>query len=109
MTIPTSQAISIIAVTAAVTLFTRAVPFLFFGGKRKMPAAVQKVAEKLPPAMIAILVIYCIKDALVQPDHTLLATVLALASVVILHLWKRNTLLSIAVGTVLYMVLIRIL
>ena len=109
MTIPVSQSVLIIAVVAAITVFTRAVPFLFFGGKREMPPVVRAVAEKLPPASIAILVIYCIKDALFQPGGTLLATLAALTVVAVLHLWKRNTLISIAAGTFVYMILIRVL
>lgn len=108
MRIPVSQAIQIIAVVAAVTLFTRAVPFLFFGGKREMPRRVRQISEKLPPAIIAILVIYCLKDALTLTNTTLPATLAALALVTVLHLWRRNTLLSIAAGTVAYMLLLRL-
>ena len=108
MTIPASQAILIIAVTAGVTMFTRAVPFLFFGGKREMPPVVKAVADKLPPAIMAILVIYCIRDVLVQPGTGLGVSLIALVVVVGLHVWKKNTLLSIAAGTAVYMVLIRL-
>ena len=109
MTISAEQSVLMIAIAAVITLFTRLVPFLFFGGKREMPPVVRAVAEKLPPAIIAILVIYCVKGVLFTPGTGLWATLIALALVVGLHVWKRNTLLSIAAGTVVYMVLIRIM
>lgn len=109
MRIPVSQAILIIAVVAVVTLFTRAVPFLFFGGKRGMPRTLRQISEKLPPAIIAILVVYCVKDALTLTNTTLPATLIALTLVTVLHLWRRNTLLSIAAGTLTYMLLLHLL
>lgn len=103
------HSILLIAITSVVTFALRAVPFILFGGERKMPPLVQKVADKLPPAIMAVLVIYCLKDSLLSIGAGTLATGIAVVTVVVLHLWKRNTLLSIFAGTAIYMLCIRVL
>lgn len=92
----------LIGIAAISTFLLRALPFLLFGGKHSMPSTVQKVSELLPPAIMAVLVVYCIKDSISSPGIAVLA-------VIGLHLWKRNTLLSIFGGTAVYMVCIRFL
>ncbi|MFR1975397.1 MAG: AzlD domain-containing protein [Coprococcus sp.] len=77
--------------------------------KRQMPAFLKEIADKLPPAIIAVLVIYCLKGPLTVLGTETIAAIIAIAGVVILHLWKRNMLLSVAAGTVLYMIFIRCL
>lgn len=72
-----------------------------------MPPAVRRLASQMPAAIIAVLVIYCLKDTPIANAQTIV-TLGCVAAVVLLHLWKRNTLLSIAGGTILYMVLSRI-
>lgn len=103
----------LIAITAVITFLLRAIPFMIFGGGKQMPDKVKKVADLLPAAIMAVLVIYCIKSDLLtiksEFDVATLGTVVALVVVVGVHLWKRNTLISIASGTVVYMVLIRVL
>ena len=100
----TGHSILLIAIASGITFLIRAFPFLVFK-KRQMPAFLKEIADKLPPAIIAVLVIYCLKGPL-----TVLGTeTIAIAGVVILHLCKRNTLLSVAAGTVLYMIFIRCL
>jgi branched-subunit amino acid transport protein AzlD len=74
-----------------------------------MPPAVHKLASKMPAAIIAVLVIYCLKSVPTSDITTVIINLVSVAAVVGLHLWKRNTLLSIAGGTVLYMVLLRII
>ncbi|MCI6019526.1 MAG: AzlD domain-containing protein [Clostridiales bacterium] len=103
----TTQSLIIILIAGLCTLLTRAVPFLIWGGKRPMPPLIKNIADKLPAAIMAILVIYCLKDLSPAHPSAFFASFAALAVVVILHLWKRNMLLSIAVGTIVYMVLIR--
>ncbi|MBQ6553972.1 MAG: AzlD domain-containing protein [Firmicutes bacterium] len=102
--------IMIIAVVALGTLFTRAVPFLLFA-KKKPPKTVVYVGTYLPSAVIAILIVYCIcgNDLTIGGLnlYAILPKVIAGIAVVILHVWKRNNLLSIAAGTVLYMVLVQ--
>ena len=103
-----SHSILLIAIASGITFLIRALPFLVFK-KRQMPAFIKEIADKLPPAIIAVLVIYCLKSPLTVFGTETIAAAIAIAGVVILHLWKRNTLLSVAAGTVLYMTFIRCL
>ena len=107
MALSTSQAMIMIAVVAVCTFTTRVIPFALFGGNREMPVPVKFLGDALPPAIIATLVVYCLKDVQFTQFPTGLAEMLSIAVVTVLHLWKRNTLLSIAGGTFVYMVLIR--
>ena len=101
-------AAAIIAVAAVCTFITRLVPFALFG-RKKMPAAVADIAAKLPPAIIAILVVYCVKDVSFDFSAKFWVTVIAVPTVVLLHIWQRQMLLSIAGGTILYMALLHLL
>lgn len=98
----------VIAVCALVTLTLRALPFVCFGGKNGIPRRIVRLGSALPPAIMAALVVYCLKGV---PYGTLregACQLIAAAAVVALHLWKRSTLLSIGAGTALYMILIRL-
>ena len=96
-----------IAVCTAATMLTRFLPFVVFGGGRSTPRFIVYLAGVLPCAIMAMLVVYCLRGVdLRGPTHGL-PELLAGAAVVGLHLWKKNTLLSIAVGTALYMVLVQ--
>lgn len=99
----------LIGIAAITTFLLRALPFLLFSGKHSMPSTVQKVSELLPPAIMAVLVVYCIKDSISSPESGTIATGIAVLAVIGLHLWKRNTLLSIFGGTAIYMVCLRFL
>ena len=103
-----SHSILLIAIASDITFLIRALPFLVFK-KRQMPAFIKEIADKLPPAIIAVLVIYCLKSPLTVFGTETVAASIAIAGVVILHIWKRNTLLSVAAGTILYMIFIRCL
>ncbi len=107
--VDTYHAIAIIAVATICTFITRVVPFALFGRNKAMPPLVKEIATKLPPAIIAILVIYCIKDVNLGDMTKFAATIISVVAVVVLHLWKRKILLSIGGGTVIYMVLLRCL
>ena len=102
------HAAAVILVCAGVTLFLRALPFLFFGGKRGVPRLVSALGNTLPPAIMAALVVYCLKGVPYGAFSDGAKQLIAAVAVVALHLLKRNTLVSIAGGTVLYMVLIRL-
>ena len=92
---------------SSVTALIRFLPFVVFGGGRPTPKFVVYLAGVLPCAIMAMLVVYCLRGVdLLGPTHGL-PELLAGAAVVGLHLWKKNTLLSIAVGTALYMVLVQ--
>ncbi|GAB2043509.1 branched-chain amino acid transporter AzlD [Agathobaculum sp. TL06] len=101
------KAFAMIAVAALCTFATRVAPFLLFNGKKPIPRIVRYLGETLPPAVIALLVIYCVKsvDWLAAPHGA--PELLCIAVVALLHVWKRNNLLSIGVGTVLYMFLVQ--
>ncbi len=99
----------LIATAAIVTVLLRAFPFVLFGGNREMPEMIHKIADIMPPAIMAVLVVYCLKSSIVSVTMESLAAFIAAAVTVAVHLWKRNTLASIAVSTVVYMVLIRVL
>lgn len=74
-----------------------------------MPPMVKKVADVMPPTIIAVLVVYCLKGQITSLTMDSVCAAVAVVSVVVTHLWKRQTLLSVAVGTIVYMVLIRVL
>ena len=110
---PTLHAVAAIAVMALVTLVTRALPFLLFDRGENPPKVILYLGKVLPPAIIAMLIVYCLRNLAFSPSFELAALggwlpqLLAVAAVVLLHLWKRNNLLSIFGGTVLYMVLVQ--
>ena len=89
------HSILIVIVTALTTILTRALPFVVFGGKKKVPAVVQYLGKVLPCAIMAILVVYCFKNVTPLSGSHGLPEFMAAALVAGLHLWKRNTLLSI--------------
>lgn len=99
--------IAMIAVMTLVTMATRFLPFLIFGEKRKTPALILYLGKVLPCAIMGMLVIYCLKDVSILSAPFGLPELLGIAVVAILHLWKRNSLLSIGVGTVFYMLLVQ--
>lgn len=101
----TSQMLITVLVAGAVTFATRLIPFAAFG-KREVPKIVKYLGDIMPPAIIGILIIYCIKDGYTFDMNTLAPQLIAIALTVIVHLWKRNTLISISVGTVSYMLII---
>ena len=98
----------VVAICAGVTLLTRALPFMFFGGKRGIPRLVSALGKTLPSAIMAALVVYCLKGVPFGTFTDGAKQLVAAGAVVALHLWKRSTLLSIGAGTALYMILIRI-
>ena len=99
--------ILMIAVIALVTMATRFLPFLIFREGRQTPAFVTRLGAVLPHAVMGMLVVYCLKDVSVTGFPFGLPELLGCAAVVLLHLWKRSTLLSIAGGTAVYMLLLR--
>ena len=100
--------IILIAVAALVTLATRLLPFLIFGEKQETPKAIVYLGKVLPCAVMGMLVIYCLKDVSVLQFPHGIPELLGIAAVAILHLWKRNALLSIGIGTVFYMLLVQL-
>lgn len=107
MTLNTGQALAAIGVMAAVTFLTRALPFFVFDRGGKIPGIILYLGQVLPPAIIAMLIIYCLKGVSFAQPSGWIPTALSCGAVVALHLWKKNDLLSIFGGTVLYMVLVQ--
>lgn len=97
----------IILIMALVTFATRAVPFLIFPRGKEVPKVVQYLGKVLTPAVIGLLVVYCLRETKIFTAPYGLPELIAASSVVVLHVWKRNNLLSIGAGTVLYMFLIQ--
>ena len=100
------QSVITIAVIVLGTMLTRFLPFLIFPEGRTPPAVVTYLGTVLPYAVIGMLLVYCLKDAVFTPLHGL-PEVLAIVFTAVLHKWKKNTLLSIASGTILYMFLVQ--
>ena len=106
MDINVTRSVLIIAICAACTFFERALPFLVFRG-REVPPVIRYLGKVLPMAIMATLVIYCIKDISFTALDTCLPYLIGIAVTSLIHLWKRNNLLSIALGTVAYMVMVQ--
>jgi branched-subunit amino acid transport protein AzlD len=97
----------VILVVAAATFLTRFLPFALFGGGKEVPALVKNLGDLLPPAVIAILVVYCLKGVSLMVVPHGFPEFISVGIVALLHIWKRNNLLSIGGGTLLYMVLVQ--
>lgn len=100
---------AMILVSAAINLCLRAIPFVFLGRKKEVGPKVQKLGDMLPAAIMAILVIYCIRNITVSGMTDNVITLVSVAVTAMLHIWKKNTILSISGGTVLYMILVHVI
>lgn len=108
MTLTTTQALIIALAVTAGTMVTRFLPFLLFPDSRPVPKIVTYLGRTLPAAMMGLLVVYCLRNvSIVEPPHGL-PELISIAVLAALYLWKRNVLLSIGVGTALYMVLVQV-
>lgn len=97
-----------VAVVALVTIALRFAPFLIFRGSKQTPAFVAYLGRVLPYAIMGMLVVYCLRNISFAPAPHGAPELIACAVVAALHLWKRNTLISIVGGTVCYMLLIQL-
>ena len=100
--------ILLIAVVAAVTIALRFLPFLIFREGKPMPGWLSHLGQVLPYAIMGMLVVYCLKGISFTAAPFGIPELLGCATVALLHIWKRNTLLSIGIGTVFYMVLVQL-
>lgn len=103
------QLILTIAISAAVTVALRALPFLLFTGRGRIPPFISWLGEHLPRAVMGMLVVYCLRGIRFGAAADWLPALLAVAAAVLLHLWKRQMILSITGSTAVYMILIRML
>lgn len=97
-----------IALIALVTAGLRFLPFLIFGENRKTPTLVTYLGQVLPHAIMGMLVVYCLKGVRLTTSPFGIPELIGCAVVALLHIWKRNTLLSIGAGTLCYMLLIQL-
>jgi len=109
----TQQQIITIVILALMTVLTRALPFIIFSagrsGKKQTPRYIQYLGKALPLAVFGMLVVYCLKDVeWLQGMHGV-PEVVGIAATALIHLWRRQLFLSMAVGTAIYMILIRVL
>ena len=102
------HSIAIIAVVALVTVGLRFLPFLIFGENRKTPSLIAYLGQVLPWAIMGMLVVYCLKGVTLTAAPFGIPEFIGCAIVALLHVWKRNTLLSIGAGTVCYMLLVQL-
>lgn len=108
MSMTFGQQIITIALCVIGTMITRFLPFMVFNSKKPTPKYVQYLGKALPPAVFGMLVIYCLKNVQFTCGSYGLPELISIAVVVLLHLWKRQMLLSIAGGTVCYMLLVQL-
>mgnify|MGYP002798787751 FL=1 len=102
-----TQQLLTIGVVILGTMLTRFLPFLLFPSHKPTPPLVHDLGRLLPGAVFALLVVYCLKNVSLTAGSHGIPEAIAIAVVVALHLWKRQTLLSIAGGTVVYMLLVQ--
>ena len=96
-----------VAVIALVTAVLRFLPFWIFRDNRGMPPVIRQLSQALPCAIMGMLVVYCLKGVSFSAFPFGLPEIIGCALVILLHIWKRNTLLSIGAGTVCYMLLVQ--
>ena len=98
-----------IGIIAAVTALTRFLPFVIFSGKRKTPEYILWLGRVLPYAIMGMLVVYCLKSVSLTAAPFGRPELVGCAAVVILHICKRNSIISIAGGTAIYMLIVNLI
>ena len=101
------HAAALVAVVALVTALLRFLPFWIFREGKKTPPLLTYLGQVLPHAIMGMLVIYCLKGVSFADAPYGIPELLGCAAVALLHIWKRNTLLSIGLGTLFYMLLVQ--
>ena len=91
------------------TMITRFAPFILFPESKKPPKIVTYLSNVLPPAVMGLLVVYCLRNTKVLSSPYGLPELIAIAAIIILHKWKSNVLLSIIGGTAIYMLLLNLM
>lgn len=104
-----TQQLITIAIAACATALTRFLPFMVFRSDRPTPRYLEYLGRALPPAVFAMLVVYCLKNISLVAAPYALPELIAVCVVVVLHLAFRKMLLSIGAGTVLYLLLVNVI
>lgn len=107
MILTTTQMFIIIALLAVGTALTRFLPFVLFRDATSAPPYVCYLGKLLPTAAISLLVVYCLRYVSLTSTPHGIPEIIGIIVVAALHIWRKNTLLSIAVGTVCYMLLVQ--
>ena len=107
MILTSQQSLIIILVISFTTYLTRAIPFLLFPANKKTPEFVTYLGSVLPFAIIGMLIVYCLKQTTIDSYPFGIPEVISIAAVIAVHIWRKNTLLSIGGGTLLYMLLVQ--
>lgn len=89
------------------TILTRVLPFIMFPESKKIPKYIKYLSNVLPYTIIGMLVVYCLKDISFSVHPYAIPEVISIAAITVLHLWKKNTLLSIGIGSALYIILVQ--
>lgn len=108
MTMSLTQQIVTIAMVVLGTMLTRFLPFVVFPPGKPTPKIVQYLGKVLPTAVLGLLVIYCFKDVSLLSGSYGIPEFIAVAVVALLHFWKRKMLISMAGGTIVYMILVQL-
>jgi len=103
---PVQTFIMILAVALG-TIITRFTPFILFPENKELPHNIKYLGKMLPPAMMGLLVVYCLKNVSIANEPHGIPELIAILAIVILHRLKSNVLLSIAGGTIIYMILVQ--
>lgn len=104
----TTQMILTVALVAAATVLTRFISFWVFPAGKETPKYIQYLGKVLPAAVFGLLVVYCLKNVSILGGSHGLPELIAIVVVVALHLWKKQILLSVAGGTVVYMLMVQL-
>jgi branched-subunit amino acid transport protein AzlD len=102
------HSLAIIAVVAVCTFILRAFPFVIFGGRKTMPPGIQYLGKYLPAAIMTTLVFYCLREINFFTGSRGIPELIATGIVILLHSWKKNILLTIALSTFCYMLMLRL-
>ena len=97
-----------IAIIALVTALTRFLPFIFLSSGKKTIKFIDKLGKLLPYAIMGMLVVYCLKDISFTSASGFIPAIIGCLIVGLLYVWKRNTLISILIGTISYMLLVQL-
>lgn len=101
------HAMIIMIVMGLMTLATRILPVLIFGRSEKVPDFILYLGKVVPFTAMGLLIVYCLKDVSVFSGSHAIPEILALAVVAVSYLWKKNSILSVVVGTIVYMFLVQ--
>jgi len=107
MNYTTSQLILFFSIVSLGTILTRVLPFVIFPEHKEIPKYIKYLADILPFTIIGMLVVYCLKNVSLLRVPFALPEIISIATITILHIWKKNTLLSIGGGALLYMILVQ--